>query len=421
MDGYGEGTAMAMDVITGNGSQSGLFRARVRALPQILRESPVRNPNRVLIWMSVFLLGVAVACALLAGPLRSAFMANAVFNGLILGVLAIGILINFRQVLILGPEVSWIEAFRRADRENPPEPPRSGLLGSMARMLTGRHGDRFSLSTMSMRTLLDAIRSRLDEQRDLSRYMIGLLVFLGLLGTFWGLLDTLRAVGGVISSLSIEGRDAAAVFAELKNGLQQPLSGMGTAFSSSLFGLASALVLGFIDLQSGYAQNRFYNDLEEWLSGQTKLGSGGAGGDGEGNVPAYIQALLEQTADSLDKLQRIMARGEEERRNSEGRLTELTQEIANLAEQSRGEQRGLMNLTRTQAELQGVLQNLADVTGSNEAHEREVRDNLRHIAGSLDQLRQGLAGDREHVVNELREELRLLTRTLAHFRDDRQG
>ncbi|WP_440996798.1 flagellar motor protein MotA [Arhodomonas sp. SL1] len=381
----------------------------------------MRNPNRVLIWMSLFLLGVAGACALLAEPLRSAFMANSVFNGLILAVLAIGILINFRQVLILGPEVSWIEAFRRADSEHPPEPPRSGLMGSLARMLTGRQGDRFSLSTMSLRTLLDAIRSRLDEQRDLSRYMIGLLVFLGLLGTFWGLLETLRSVGGVLSSLSIEGGDTAAMFAELKAGLQEPLTGMGTAFSSSLFGLAGALVLGFIDLQAGYAQNRFYNDLEEWLSSQTKFGSGAFAGEGEGNVPAYIQALLEQTADSLDKLQRVIARGEEERRSAEHRLTELTEEIANLAEQSRTEQRGLMNLTRVQSELQGVLQQLAEVTGGNQEHDREVRDNLRHIAGSVDQLREGMAGDREHMVNELREELRLLTRTLARFRDSRQG
>ncbi|WP_435105390.1 flagellar motor protein MotA [Arhodomonas sp. AD133] len=381
----------------------------------------MRNPNRVLIWMSLFLLAVAVACALLAEPLRSAFMANAVFNSLILAVLAVGILINYRQVLVLGPEVSWIEAFRRAGEDEAPDPPQTGLLGSMARMLTGRHGDRFSLSTMSMRALLDAIRSRLDEQRDLSRYMIGLLVFLGLLGTFWGLLDTLRAVGGVISGLSFEGREAAAVFGELKAGLQQPLAGMGTAFSSSLFGLAGALVLGFVDLQAGYAQNRFYNDLEEWLSGQTKLGSGAAIGEGEGSVPAYIQALLEQTADSLDKLQRIIARGEEERRAADQRLTELTEEIANLAEQSRSEQRGLMNLTKVQSELQGVLQNLADVTGGNESHEREVRDSLRHIAGSLDHLRQGLSGEREHVVNDLREELRLLTRTLSHLRSSQQG
>lgn len=375
----------------------------------------MRNPNRVLIWMSLFLLAVAGVAVLLASELRTAFVANPVFNGMILGVLALGVIINFRQVLVLGPEVRWIETFRHADEDEAPPLPRTRLLGTMARMLTGRHGDRFSLSTTSMRTLLDAIRSRLDESRDLSRYFAGLLVFLGLLGTFWGLLDTLRAVGGVISGLSLSGQSAGAVFEELKSGLQAPLSGMGTAFSSSLFGLAGALVLGFIDLQAGHAQNRFYNDLEEWLSERTRLASGGLGGEGEGNVPAYIQALLEQTTDSLDKLQRIMARGEEDRRTGDARLVELTEEIANLAEQTRSEQRGLMGLTRMQAELQGVLDRLANATEGGEGHDREVRDSLRHIASNVVDLRQELTADRERLMEELREELRLLTRTVSHL------
>lgn len=380
----------------------------------------MRNPNRVLIWMSLFLLAVAVACFLLAEPLRSAFMANAVFNGMILAVLSVGILVNLRQVLILGPEVNWIEAFRRSDQNEPVSAPRTRLLGSMARMLTGRHGDRFSLSTMSLRTLLDGIRSRLDESRDLSHYFIGLLVFLGLLGTFWGLLDTLRAVGGVMSSLDPTGGGGVSVFESLMAGLEEPLTGMGTAFSSSLFGLAGALVLGFIDLQAGHAQNRFYNDLEEWLSDRTRLSSGAIGGEGEGSVPAYIQALLEQTADSLDKLQRTMARGEEDRRTADSRLIELTEEIGNLSEQTRSEQRGLMGLTRMQAELQGVLERLADVTGGNQGHDREVREYLKHIAHGVADMRQETASDRERLTEELREELRLLTRTLAHLGDLRR-
>jgi len=381
----------------------------------------VRNPNRVLVWILLFLGAVAAVCGLLFEPLYEAFMANAVFNGLILAVLFIGLVINCRQVLVLNPEVRWIERFRRSEEGEAPPLPQSRLLGSMARMLTGRQGDRFSLSAMSLRTVLDAIRSRLDESRDVSRYLIGLLVFLGLLGTFWGLLDTLRAVGGVISGLQVgTGQEAGQVFAELRDGLQAPLSGMGTAFSSSLFGLAGALVLGFVDLQASHAQNGFYNDLEEWLSGQTRLASGSVGGDGEGSVPAYIQALLENTADSLDKLQRIMARGEEERRGADARLIELTEEVANLAEHSRSEQKGLISLTRTQAELQGVLQRLADVSDERGGHTQEQLEHLRHLAGGLNDLRQELATDRERLITELREEVRLLTRTVAHLGNGRR-
>jgi len=188
---------------------------------------------------------------------------------------------------------------------------------------------------------------------------------------------------------------------------------MGTAFSSSLFGLAGALILGFIDLQAGHAQNRFYNDLEEWLSGQTRLGSGGFGGEGEGSVPTYIQVLLEQTSDSLDKLQRVMSRGEEERRAADARLTELTEQIGNLAEQTRNEQKGLVGLTRMQSELQPVLSQLAESSGSSEEHDQIVRDHLRHIAVGLTDLREEMTADRERTTEALREELRLLTKTMS--------
>src|SRR5690606_4518129 len=155
---------------------------------------------------------------------------------------------------------------------------------------------------------------RLDESRDLSRYMVGLLIFLGLLGTFWGLIQTIDSVGKVIANLSFASGDLGTVFQELQAGLESPLSGMGTAFSSSLFGLSGSLILGFLDLQAGQAQNRFYNELEDWLSSITRLGSAGPVSDGEASVPAYVQALLEQSADTLDRLQRTIERGEESRR-----------------------------------------------------------------------------------------------------------
>ncbi|MCB1863222.1 MAG: MotA/TolQ/ExbB proton channel family protein, partial [Gammaproteobacteria bacterium] len=227
------------------------------------------NPKHTIFWMLIYLIIVAAICALLYRPLESAFMANWVFNGLIFGVLLVGVLITFRQVLILKPELEWIKVFRTGQPGlSVTQAPR--LLKPLAKSLDSHvKRDRFSMSALSLRTVLDGIRARLDESREISRYMIGLLIFLGLLGTFWGLLGTIEAVGQVILGLDVGQRNFSEVFAELKGGLLKPLAGMGTAFSSSLFGLGGSLVLGFLDIQAGHAQNRFYDGLEEWLSGMT--------------------------------------------------------------------------------------------------------------------------------------------------------
>jgi len=229
------------------------------------------NPKHTLFWMTVYLLIVATVCALIYEPLKSAFMANWVFNALILAVLLIGIGLTYRKVLILRPELQWIALFRtgRSGLSVKQEP---RLLKPLARQVgEDFKRDRFTLSAMSLRTVLDGIRSRLDESREISRYMISLLVFLGLLGTFWGLLGTIEAVGRVIINLDIGNQDFEQVFGELQAGLLRPLDGMGTAFSSSLLGLGGSLVLGFLDIQAGHAQNRFYDSLEEWLTGLTNL------------------------------------------------------------------------------------------------------------------------------------------------------
>jgi hypothetical protein len=227
------------------------------------------NPNHALFWMAVYLAVVAGVVALLFAPLQEAFLANWGFNSLILGVLGIGLLINVRHVMVLHPEIAWIKHFRTGNIELLEKHPR--LMKPLARHLHGRRKDRFRLSALSLRTVLDGIRARLDESREISRYVIGLLIFLGLLGTFWGLLDTVGSVGQVIAGLDVSSGAVDEVFTTLKTGLEAPLAGMGTAFSSSLFGLGGSLVLGFLDLQAGHAQNRFFNDLEEWLSGLTQL------------------------------------------------------------------------------------------------------------------------------------------------------
>ncbi len=230
----------------------------------------MNNPRHHLFWMTLYLAIVALVCLLMFPSLKAAFLANWGFNLLILSALITGIAINMRQVFALEPELRWIRMFRTGKIGiSVSEPTR--LMKPLAKQLEGLNRNRFSLSAFSMRTVLDGIRGRLDESREISRYMIGLLVFLGLLGTFWGLLGTIGSVWRVIEGLEVVRHDFTAVFENLKTGLQGPLSGMGTAFSSSLFGLGGSLVLGFIDLQAGHAQNRFFNELEEWLSGVTQL------------------------------------------------------------------------------------------------------------------------------------------------------
>ena len=222
------------------------------------------SPRVFLLRMVVFCVLAAFLVLILHEQIRRAFLANPGLNGLIFGVLFIGVVLAFRQVVRLFREVRWVNDFRVSDPglalRDPPV-----LLAPMASLLGNRLG-RTSISTMTLRSILDSVGTRLDEARDIGRYLTGLLVFLGLLGTFWGLLETVSSVGGVISGLSVQG-DGGAVFDDLKRGLAEPLSGMGIAFSSSLFGLAGSLVLGFLDLQAGQAQNRFYNELEDWLSG----------------------------------------------------------------------------------------------------------------------------------------------------------
>lgn len=255
----------------------------------------MNNPRHHLFWMALYLGVVAVVCLLMRAPLTTAFMANWGFNLLIVAALVTGIAINMRQVFALEPELRWIKMFRTGDIGlSVSEPTR--LLKPLAKQLEGLNRKRFSLSAFSMRTVLDGIRGRLEEAREVSRYMIGLLVFLGLLGTFWGLLGTISSVWKVIEGLEVARNDFALVFANLKTGLQAPLSGMGTAFSSSLFGLGGSLILGFIDLQAGHAQNRFFNELEEWLSEVTHLIDKGEGG------PLHLTPLPEEASQGSQEI-----------------------------------------------------------------------------------------------------------------------
>lgn len=373
------------------------------------------NPLGYLYRMLAFLGAGAVVVAFLWSTMRDAFIANPMLNGLILLALLFGIVYVCSQVLALNREINWIDTFRTG-RPGMSVQAQPRLLAPMATMLGERKEKKFSLSAMAMRSLLDGVSARLDERRENSRYLIGLLIFLGLLGTFWGLLQTIGSVADVISAISVGGGgDLGNVFNDLKKGLQAPLSGMGTAFSSSLFGLAGSLVLGFLDLQAGQAQNRFFNDLEDWLSGQTRLASGAiATGDGGDSVPAFVQALLEQTADNMENLQRTLARGEESRISANNNISALTDRLSKLTDQMRTEQTLMERIAESQLELRPIFARLADATsGGGIGGDDGVRDHIRNLDTHMVRLLEDLSTGRQELIQELRNEIRVLSRTLA--------
>ena len=373
------------------------------------------RPRKYLIRMFVFVIAITGLCGFLFLPLHGAFMANAPLNGLIVGVLVIGVIYNFRQVLMLYPEVAWIEEFQQNGTPlSEPQPPK--LLAPMATMV-GDHKDRLSLSTLAMRSLLDGIVSRLDESRDISRYTVGLLIFLGLLGTFWGLLETVASISNVIGGLNVESGDSIAVFDDLKKGLKAPMAGMGTAFSTSLFGLGGSLVLGFLDLQTNQAQNRFYNELEEWLSTVTRLATGSLLGESDQPIPAYVQALLEQTAESLENLQQTITRGEESRISVNSNIIALGNKLETLTDHMRTEQTLMKSLAETQMEMKPILAKIAE--GSTAAGMDELtRSHIRNLDVYLTRLTEELSSGRKELGQQLRSEIKLLARTIAASGDD---
>jgi len=365
--------------------------------------------NRTILWMIGFVAAVLAVSVALYGPLAAAFLANPIFNGMIVGVLLVGIGIAFVQVLSMQRESDWVEARREGLRPQGAAGPR--MLAPLARILAGRQGAP-RISAMVMRSLLDGVRLRLDQNRDIARYLVGLLIFLGLLGTFWGLLDTVVSVGKVIAGLKVAGANVGEAFARLRDDLQAPLAGMGTAFSSSLFGLAGALVLGFLDLQAGHAENRFFKELEDWLAQLTHLPSAIVA-EGEASIPAYVEALLEKTADSLEGLGRVMTRGEEERTQMRADLLQLTQRLTDLSDQMRAEQQLVRGLARQQQDLHPVIGRLAAAAEGASGTDEALRAQLKSLETTLKRVMEEGIAERRQFTEDLRDELRLLTRTLA--------
>lgn len=309
------------------------------------------SPRMVMLTMIIFLLLIAFLALALVRQIQTFFVTNPGLNGLILGVLLVGILLAFTQVLRLVPEIRWVNSFRNGDDStNDPV-----LLAPM-RALIGRR-QSMALSTNSMRSILDSIATRLDESRDISRYLIGLLVFLGLLGTFWGLLETIGSIGQTIQSLDPKSGDTGSVLDSLKSGLQAPLSGMGTAFSSSLFGLSGSLILGFLDLQSGRAQNRFYTELENWLSSVTDLNS---------DMPVNAETstnTLEEIRLFSDRLQN-MQDGSGTSQRTTAALANLAEGVQALVKTMRHDQQTMHDWVERQAEEQKALRQTVEKLNS---------------------------------------------------------
>jgi len=371
------------------------------------------RPRTYLVRMLVFLVAVLLLTGFLSGALVIAFESNPLLNALIFMVLLIGIGWNILQVVRLQPEVLWLETFQ-SNRPRLAGLPPPRLLAPMASMLATRTAksregqDRITLSAPTMRSLLDSLSSRLDESRELSRYMTGLLIFLGLLGTFWGLLLTVASVSDVISGMTIGSGDLNALFEQLKSGLGRPLRGMGTAFSSSMFGLAGALVLGFLDLTAGQAQNRFFNELEEWLASLTRLSSGALGEGSDASVPVYVQALLEQTAENMENLQTILVRGEAGQQQANAAILALTDKIGTLSETMRASQQLMLRMAEGQAQLAPALARLGERPADD-----GMRVQLRAIETVLTRILSEGEQGRVQSTSELRNDIRVLTRTIA--------
>jgi hypothetical protein len=398
------------------------------------RRQPATSPRKYIGRMVGFIVACGIVGGVLAPGLAGAFTSNPALNSVILFVLAFGIAFSFRAVVGLAPDIAWMNALM--GRGGIPNR-RPHLLTPVARALD-EHGGRFTLTAPVMRSLLDGIGDRLAEGREISRYLIGLLIFLGLLGTFWGLLETVRAAGGVINGLSVDGSDVSAMFTNLKQGLEAPLTGMSTAFSSSLFGLAGSLILGFLELQVGQAQNRFFNDLEDWLSTNTILtGEASVAPQAQvipppapavnqkilelGAAPpaAYIEAVVAQTAENLESMRQAMQDADDQRRTTETVLSNISEHLAMLNEYMAAQRNLLVSIQENQGGLRPMISRLAEVIESNRMGiDDDTKMHIRNLDTTARRLVDVTAQARVQVSREIRNEIKLLARTIAAVTED---
>jgi hypothetical protein len=310
--------------------------------------------------MALVVIAVLFALYPLRADLIRFFGVSPILNGAVLAVLVFGLGYALWQVLALKRETGWVAAFRSGGTV-PDTAPR--LLGPTARILKEREGQRQRLTASLLRSLIDHVGLRLDERRDIGRYLVMLLVFLGLFGTFWGMMRSVDAVVEVVGGMVVgAGDDFAATFARFKAGLIATLKGSSSAFSAALFGLGGALVLGALGVLAQHAQNRFHREIEDWLNGLTKiqLSAGEADGDSIESISRYLESLLENTASSLGDLHKLLGKNEEERNQSTLALRAAAEKVSKLVEQMTAQQELMKRLGDAQIELRPILGRLTD-------------------------------------------------------------
>ena len=395
------------------------------------KEPQFSQPIRQLVIMLVILGVVIVGAVAIAASIRDIFFANIYLNGIILGVFVFGILACFWQVFTLTSSVNWIEGFA-LDRPGHEFSASPRLLASLAALLRDTDA-RKSLTSSSTRSILDSVGQRLDEARDITRYIINLLIFLGLLGTFYGLATTVPAVVDTIRSLAPqEGQSAIDVFENLMSGLEQQLGGMGTAFASSLLGLAGSLIVGLLELFAGHGQNRFYSELEEWLSSITRISL--VSDEGDGGSTGGVARLVEQSARQTEALREMMHRSEERRVESDVKLARLADAVSALATQLQNQPKaaplaplildgsssidgnslarlveGQERIATGQERMADYFDNQGEQSGQLDA---ESRMRLRNIDVQLLKVLEEMASGRQDAVGDLRKDLAVLTETL---------
>jgi len=360
--------------------------------------------------MMLIVLGLTVAAAILIYPtVASIFAASPYLKIFIVLVFVIGVAATFWQVVTLIASVSWIEGFA-LDRPGHEFTKAPRLLASLAALLSERRA-RKALSSASTRSILESVSTRIEEQRDLTRYIINLLIFLGLLGTFYGLATVVPAVVDTIRALAPqEGQSAMDAFGGLMGGLEGQLGGMGTAFGSSLLGLAGSLVVGLLELFASHAQNRFYRELEEWLSSITKLGVAGVDAD-EPLTAGALLAVIEQTATQIDLLREVVEAGAARANATEARIEDLARLLVSPERQA--EERALMErLVASQEGVAAMLGARDEETGRLDA---ETRARLRSIDTQVLRILEDMAAGRQDLVSEMRQEIAGLGDALRGF------
>ncbi|NBE06767.1 biopolymer transporter ExbB [Paragemmobacter ruber] len=371
------------------------------------------QPIRQIVMMLLVSVLVGSGAWLIHTEVAGIFQSNPLFNGFIAGVFLLGVLTCFWQVLILMQSVSWIEDFvRHVPGHDATKPPR--LLAPLASLLRSR-GAKMQISSSSSRSILESVATRIDEARDITRYLVNLLVFLGLLGTFYGLATTVPAVVDTIRSLAPqEGETGLQVFEKLMSGLESQLGGMGTAFSSSLLGLAGSLVIGLLELFAGHGQNRFYRELEEWLSSITRVSL--SSGEGEGGDTAAMAAVLDQVQAQMDALQSLYTQSDITRVMVEDKIDDLARAIGKLSERREGGGDMAAALARI---AEGQERLIAAVTGGGGegamGADAESRMRLRSIDVQLLKILEEMAAGRQESLADLRADLAALTAAIRQL------